>query len=125
MNDWSNVLDSILDIIPDRRAGGPAAEVAPDPVVTTVDLTADLDFSAPVSPDMLMRAGLTPAPLPPMSIPTSKPPLPADMWLNGLTPAAAMAAHSRLKAEHFCSCGADATGWFVRCEESKYRLMIA
>lgn len=66
-----------------------------------------------------------PAPLPPMRIVTSKPPLPAELWLNGLTPAAAMAAHSRLKAEHFCSCGADATGWFVRCEESKYRLMIA
>ena len=66
-----------------------------------------------------------PAPLPPMHYPTDKPPLPAELWLNGLTPAAAMAAHGRLKAEYFCSCGADRDGWFVRCESEKYRLINA
>lgn len=63
--------------------------------------------------------------LPPMTIITARPPLPAELWLNGLTPAAALAAHSRLKAEYFCSCGKDAAGWFVRCEDSKYRLVNA
>lgn len=61
--------------------------------------------------------------LPPMTIITNKPPLPADQWLNGVTPVDALAAHRRLKADYFCSCGADGDGWFVRCEESKYRLV--
>lgn len=58
-----------------------------------------------------------PAPLPPMRIVTSKPPLPAELWLNGVTPAAAMAKWRELKQEYFCNCGADRDGWFVRCPD--------
>lgn len=63
-----------------------------------------------------------PAPLPPMRIVTSKPALPADMWLNGLTPAAAMSKWHELKQAHFCSCGADEAGWFVRCDPQHYEV---
>ncbi len=59
----------------------------------------------------------------PMLIVTDRPPLPAELWLNGLTPPAALAAHSRLKQEYFCTCGADAAGWFVRCDLQNYEVV--
>lgn len=62
-------------------------------------------------------------PLPPMRIVTDRPPLPVELWLNGLTPATALAAHRRLKQEYFCSCGKDAAGWFVRCDPKHYEVV--
>lgn len=151
MNDWSNVLDSILDIIPTvSEQLPPATVVTPAPVAVAVDLTSDLDFSAPVTPEMLRHAGLSqPAPeklvkdsiqaeniekhsvgadlgnLPPMRMVSERPALPRDLWLGGLTPAEALAAHGRLSKEYFCSCGADAGGWFVRCDPVHYAVEVA
>ena len=62
--------------------------------------------------------------LPPMRIVSERPALPRDMWLGGLTPSAALAAHARLKQEYFCSCGADAGGWFVRCDPVHYEVTL-
>jgi len=59
-------------------------------------------------------------PVPPMRVKSAKPPLPRDLWLSGLTPADALAAHRRLSAEYFCACGADAVGWYVRCDPQHY-----
>lgn len=58
--------------------------------------------------------------LPPMRIVSKRPALPRDLWLGGLTPSAALAAHAKLKQEYFCSCGTDAGGWFVRCDPVHY-----
>ncbi len=142
MNDWSNVLDSILDTIPtinEQPALATVVTPSPMPVAVTVDLTSDLDFSAPVTPEMLRHAGLSrPAPetlvkhsiaddlgnLPPMRIVSERPALPRDMWLGGLTPSAALAAHAKLKQQYFCSCGADAGGWFVRCDPVHYAVSV-
>lgn len=63
--------------------------------------------------------------LPPMRMVSKRPALPRDMWLGGLTPAAALAAHGRLSKEYFCSCGADAGGWFVRCDPQHYEVVNA
>lgn len=65
-----------------------------------------------------------PESLPPMLIVTDQPPLPAELWLNGLTPAEAMAKWRELKRAYFCTCGADAAGWFVRCDPAHYEVGI-
>lgn len=63
-----------------------------------------------------------PEPLPPMRIVTARPALPKALWLNGLTPAAAMAKWRELKRTYFCSTGADEAGWFVRCDPQHYEV---
>ena len=135
MNDWSNVLDSILDTIPtigEQPAPATVVTQSPPAVPVTVDLTSDLDFSAPVTPEMLRHAGLSqPAPaenmvkhsfaddlgsLPPIRNHTGKPALPAGLWVNGLpTFAAAWQERTRLCPEYGTAVGQDAGGFFVRC----------
>lgn len=63
--------------------------------------------------------------LPPMRMVSERPALPRDMWLGGLTPSAALAAHARLSQQYFCTCGADAGGWFVRCDPVHYAVEVA
>lgn len=62
--------------------------------------------------------------LPPMRMVSERPALPRDMWLGGLTPSAALAAHARLSQQYFCTCGADAGGWFVRCDPVHYAVSV-
>lgn len=63
-------------------------------------------------------------PVPPMRVKCDRPALPKDMWLSGLTPADALAAQRRLSADYFCSCGADGTGWYVRCDPKHYEIWL-
>ena len=62
-------------------------------------------------------------PVPPMRVRSAKPPLPKELWQNGLTPADAMDALDRLSADYFCACGADNTGWYVRCDPRHYEVL--
>lgn len=64
-----------------------------------------------------------PAPLPPMRMVSTKPALPADLWLSGLSAADALTAHRRLQADYVCTCGADKSGWFVRCDPRSYEVL--
>jgi hypothetical protein len=81
-------------------------------------LQPDLDFAIDDVDAMPMD------PVPPMRIYSERPALPRDQWLTGLTPADALAAHGRLSATYFCSCGADACGWFVRCDPRHYEVWL-
>ncbi len=60
-------------------------------------------------------------PPPPMIIGGDRPPLPTEMWLEGLTPSAALSAWQELKQIYFCSCGKNTNGWYVRCDPSHYK----
>lgn len=64
-------------------------------------------------------------PLPPMRMVSTRPPLPAEMWLAGLTFADALAAHGRLKVDYFCTVGHEAGAYFVRCDPRHYRVVTA
>lgn len=68
-------------------------------------------------------ASQDPAPPPPMRMVTTKPALPADLWLSGLSAADALAAHHPLNQEYFCTCGKDGAGWFVRCDPKYYTVI--
>lgn len=62
-------------------------------------------------------------PVPPMTIHTNRPPLPPDQWLSGLSMPDALARWQELKQTHFCTCGRDSAGWFVRCDPAYYSLI--
>ncbi len=64
-----------------------------------------------------------PPPLGPMWYKTSKPALPVELWLDGLSIADALGAHSRLKIDYFCTVGKSDTGYSVRCDPANYRLI--
>jgi len=81
-------------------------------------LQPDLDF------DLTAVDTLPMDPVPPMRIYSNRPALPQAQWLNGLTPADALAAHRRLSATYFCSCGADSSGWYVRCDPKHYEIWL-
>lgn len=81
-------------------------------------LQPDLDF------DLTAVDAMPLDPVPPMRIYSKRRPLPQAQWLGGLTPADALAAHRRLSADYFCSCGADGTGWYVRCDPQHYEVML-
>lgn len=80
-------------------------------------LQPDLDF------DLEAVDALPLDPVPPMRVKCGRPPLPPDMWLSGLTPADALAAHRRLSATYFCTAGADSSGWYVRCDPRHYTVI--
>jgi hypothetical protein len=81
-------------------------------------LQPDLDF------DLTAVDAMPLDPVPPMRIYSERPALPRDLWLTGLTPADALAAHGRLSASYFCSCGADTAGWYVRCDPRHYDVWL-
>jgi len=87
----------------------------------------DFDFGTEQAGETLPNANIDadPAPLPPMRMVSKRPALPRDLWLGGLSPAEALAAHARLKQQYFCTCGADAGGWFVRCDPVHYAVEVA
>lgn len=64
-------------------------------------------------------------PLPPMRMVSNRPPLPRELWLSGLTPADALAAHVRLNQQYFCTCGTEGNGWFIRCDPQHYDLICS
>lgn len=81
-------------------------------------LQPDLDFAIEDVDTMPMD------PVPPMRVYSKRRPLPKEMWLSGLAPAEALAAHRRLSAAYFCSCGADSAGWYVRCDPKHYEVWL-
>jgi hypothetical protein len=81
-------------------------------------LQPDLDFAIGDVDAMPMD------PVPPMRIYSKRRPLPQAQWLTGLPPADALAAHRRLSANYFCSCGADSSGWYVRCDPKHYEVWL-
>lgn len=95
---------------------GVAAKEAAQSFTITFDAPTD---PAPIDNDRPL------APLPPMRMVSTRPPLPAEMWLSGLSPAEAMAAWQRLRAEWFCTCGAAPDGWYVRCDSKHYTMVPA
>lgn len=80
-------------------------------------LTPDLDFALNDVEPMPLD------PVPPMRVESDRPALPREMWLSGLTPANALAAHRQLQQKYFCTCGADGSGWYVRCDPRFYEVM--
>ena len=80
-------------------------------------LSPDLDFA------LADVDAMTIDPVPPMRIYTDRPALPKEQWLTGLLPSDALAAHRRLSVDFFCTCGADSSGWFVRCDPRFYKVM--
>lgn len=81
-------------------------------------LQPDLDF------DMTAVDAMPLDPVPPMRIYSKRRPLPNAQWQSGLSPAVALAAHRRLSADYFCSCGADSSGWYVRCDPKHYEVRL-
>lgn len=58
-----------------------------------------------------------------MRMVSSRPALPKALWLSGLTPVQALAKWRELQQVYFCSCGAHAAGWFVRCDPQHYEIV--
>lgn len=98
----------------------PAVQTVSAPTVTDGAFT--ITFDVQPAPETLVKHSIADdlGNLPPMRMVSERPALPRDMWLGGLTPSAALAAHAKLKQDYFCSCGADAGGWFVRCDPVHY-----
>jgi hypothetical protein len=102
----------------------PAVQTVSAPTVTDGAFTITFDVQpAPTLENASFADDL--GNLPPMRMVSTRPPLPRAMWLGGLTPSAALAAHAKLKQQYFCSCGADAGGWFVRCDPVHYAVEVA
>lgn len=77
----------------------------------------------PLAPAEVAKEVPGPSPVAPMWRKTNKPALPPELWLDGLPLAEALAAHRRLKADYFCTCGKGDAGYYVRADLSNYRLM--
>lgn len=66
-----------------------------------------------------------PTPLTPMWIRSSKPALPVEQWLDGLSQAEALAAGERLKPDYSFQVSIKNGGYCVRFDHSRYRLIPA
>lgn len=102
----------------------PAVQTVSAPTVTDGAFT--ITFDVQPAPENIEKHSIADdlGNLPPMRMVSERPALPRDMWLGGLTPSAALAAHARLSQQYFCTCGADAGGWFVRCDPVHYAVEV-